>query len=75
VKFSSVVSIQIFSLKNANCSFNEIHVENVYFPLPFKWEMHFYISSIGLFFDNDYGTIIPLAFFKLIFPNILLNNC
>jgi hypothetical protein len=40
VKFSSVVSIQIFSLKNANPSINEIHVENDYFPLPSKFEMH-----------------------------------
>jgi hypothetical protein len=39
VKFSSVVSIQIFSVKNANPSFYEIHVENDYFPLPFKFEM------------------------------------
>jgi hypothetical protein len=40
VKFSSVVSIQIFSLKNANPSINEIHVENNYFPLPSKFEMN-----------------------------------
>jgi hypothetical protein len=39
VKFSSDVSIQIFSLKNANPSFNEIHVENDYFPLLSKFEM------------------------------------
>jgi hypothetical protein len=39
VKFSSIVSIQIFSLKNANPSINEIHVENDYFPLPSKFEM------------------------------------
>jgi hypothetical protein len=39
VKFSSVVTIQIFSLKNANTSINEIHVENDYFPLPSKFEM------------------------------------
>jgi hypothetical protein len=39
VKFSSVVSIQIFSLKNANPSINKIHVENDYFPLPSKFEM------------------------------------
>jgi hypothetical protein len=39
VKFSSVVSIQIFSLKNTNPSINEIHVENDYFPLPFKFKM------------------------------------
>jgi hypothetical protein len=41
VKFSSVISIQIFSLKNANPSFNKIHVENDYFPLPskFKYEV------------------------------------
>jgi hypothetical protein len=39
VKFSSVVSIQIFSLKNANPSFYKIHVENDYFPLPSKFEM------------------------------------
>jgi hypothetical protein len=40
VRFSSIVSIQIFSLKNANSSFNEIHVENDYFPLPSKFEMY-----------------------------------
>jgi hypothetical protein len=39
VKFSSVISIQIFSLKNANPSLNEIHAENDYFPLPSKFEM------------------------------------
>jgi hypothetical protein len=39
VKFSSVISIQIFSLKNANPSINEIYVENNYFPLPSKFEM------------------------------------
>jgi hypothetical protein len=39
VKFSSVVSIQIFSIKNANPSINEIHVENDYFPLSSKFEM------------------------------------
>jgi hypothetical protein len=39
VKFSSVVSIQIFSLKNANPSINEKHVENDYFLLPSKFEM------------------------------------
>jgi hypothetical protein len=32
------------------------------------------ISSIHLFLDNDYGTIIPQAFFKLVLPNILLNK-
>jgi hypothetical protein len=37
--FSSVISIQIFSVKNANPSFYEIHVENNYFPLPSKFEM------------------------------------
>jgi hypothetical protein len=40
MKFSSVVSIQNFGLKNANPSFNEIHVENDYFPLPSKFKMH-----------------------------------
>jgi hypothetical protein len=39
VKFSSVVSIQIFSLKNANPSINEINVENDYFLLPSKFEI------------------------------------
>ena len=38
MKFSSVFSIQIFSVKNANPSSYEIHVENDYFPLPFKFE-------------------------------------
>jgi hypothetical protein len=36
--------------------------------------LHFYISSIYLFFDNDHGTIISQAFFKLVLPNILLNT-
>jgi hypothetical protein len=39
VKFSSVVFIQIFSVKNANPSIYEIHVKNGYFPLPSKFEM------------------------------------
>jgi hypothetical protein len=39
VKFSSVVFIQIFILKNANPSINEIYVENDFFPLPSKFEM------------------------------------
>jgi hypothetical protein len=37
--FQSVVSIQIFSLKNAIPSINKIHVKNDYFPLPSKFEM------------------------------------
>jgi hypothetical protein len=40
VKFLSVVSIQIFSLKNENPSINKIHVKNDYFPLPSKFEMN-----------------------------------
>jgi hypothetical protein len=32
-----------------------------------------FISSIRLFLDNDYGTIIPQTFFKLVLPNISLN--
>ena len=39
MKFSSVVSIQICSLKNANPSINKIHVENDYLLLPSKFEM------------------------------------
>jgi hypothetical protein len=39
VKFSSIGSIQIFSVKNANPSINEIYVENDYFPLSSKFEM------------------------------------
>jgi hypothetical protein len=39
VKFSSVISVQIFSLKNANPSINKIHVEKDYLPLPSKFEM------------------------------------
>jgi hypothetical protein len=39
VKFSNIVSIQIFRLKNANPSIDEIYVENDYFPLPSKFEM------------------------------------
>jgi hypothetical protein len=46
VKFLSVVSIQVFSLKNANPSFYEIHVENDYFPLPSKFEMR-YLKKMG----------------------------
>jgi hypothetical protein len=34
--------------------------------------LHFYILNPPLPF-NDYGTIIPQAFFKLVLPNILLN--
>jgi hypothetical protein len=39
VKFSSVISIQIFSVKNANPSFYSKRVENAYFPLPSKFKM------------------------------------
>jgi hypothetical protein len=39
VKFSSVVSIQIFSVKNTNPSFYAKCIENDYFPLPSKFEM------------------------------------
>jgi hypothetical protein len=39
VKFSSIISIQIFSVKNTNPSFYEIHVENNYFPLLSKFKM------------------------------------
>jgi hypothetical protein len=51
VKFSRVVSIQIFSLKNANPSINEIHVENNYFPWPSKFKMlyHRKLSLIIVF--------------------------
>jgi hypothetical protein len=52
VKFSSVVSIQIFSLKNANPSVNEIHMENDYFPLPSKFKM---LDLTG----NPTGTGLP----------------
>ena len=45
MQFLSIISIQIFSVKNANHSFYEIHVENDYFPLPSKFEMQ---SSIFL---------------------------
>jgi hypothetical protein len=40
VTFSSVVSIQICIVKNANPSFYIIHVENDYFPLPFEFKMY-----------------------------------
>jgi hypothetical protein len=49
VKFSSVVSIQIFSLKNANPSINEIHVENDYFPLPSKFEIDALLKNVKIF--------------------------
>ena len=39
MKFSSVISIQIFSIKIANPSFYIKCVENAYFPLPSKFEM------------------------------------
>jgi hypothetical protein len=39
VKFSSVVSIQIFSVKNVNPSFYAKYIENGYFLLPSKFEM------------------------------------
>jgi hypothetical protein len=38
-KFFSVVSIQIFSIKNVNPSFYVKYVENGYFPLLSKFEM------------------------------------
>jgi hypothetical protein len=43
VKFSSIISIQIFSVKNANLSFYARRVENDYFPLPSKFEMDHYV--------------------------------
>jgi hypothetical protein len=36
---SSIVPIQIFCIKNVNPSFYAKHVENAYFPLPFKFEL------------------------------------
>jgi hypothetical protein len=39
VKFSSVVSIEIFRVKNANPYFYAKRIENGYFPLPSKFEM------------------------------------
>jgi hypothetical protein len=39
VQFSSVVSIQTFSVKNANPFFYAKYIENGYFPLPSKFEM------------------------------------
>jgi hypothetical protein len=39
MKFSSVVSIQIFSVKNANPSFYAKYIENKYFSLPSKFKM------------------------------------
>jgi hypothetical protein len=39
VKFSSIVSIQIFSVKNANPSFYTKCIENDYFPLPSKFKI------------------------------------
>jgi hypothetical protein len=41
--------------------------------LEFLSQYYTSISSIRLFLDNDYGTIIPQAFFKLVLPNISLN--
>jgi hypothetical protein len=38
-KFYSVVSVQIFSIKNSNPFFYGKYVENGYFPLLFKFEM------------------------------------
>jgi hypothetical protein len=42
VKFSSVVSIQIFSIKNENPYFYAKCIENGYFPLPSKFENNGY---------------------------------
>jgi hypothetical protein len=39
------ISIQIFSVKNANPSLYAKHVENGYFPLPSKFEMQINIPS------------------------------
>jgi hypothetical protein len=49
VKFSSVVSIQIFSVKNANPSFYAKCAENDYFPLPSKFEMDDWSPPITYF--------------------------
>jgi hypothetical protein len=42
MKFSSVISIQVFSIKNANPSFYSKCVEDTYFPLPSQFEMLLY---------------------------------
>jgi hypothetical protein len=39
MKFSSVVSIQSFGIKNANPSFYKKYVENGYFPLLSKFQI------------------------------------
>jgi hypothetical protein len=44
-KLFSVVSIQIFRVKNANPSFYAKHVENNYFPLPSKFKMNLFDYS------------------------------
>jgi hypothetical protein len=50
VNFSSVVSIQFFSVKNANPSFYAKRVESAYFPLHFKFDMGNYQIQIA---DED----------------------
>jgi hypothetical protein len=58
VKFSSVVSIQIFSLKNANPSFNEIHVKTITF--------HCIPSSRCNKVSIDYVSIVCVLFLLII---------
>jgi hypothetical protein len=44
-KFFSIVSVQIFSIKNANPYFYVNYVENNYFPLLSMFEMNIYIDA------------------------------
>jgi hypothetical protein len=68
VKFSSDISIQIFSIKNANPSFYEIHVENDYFPLPSKFEIGFsYIEILVILHVFLLGFLFWIVIVGLIF--------
>jgi hypothetical protein len=76
MKFSRVVYIQFFCFKNANPSFNKIHVENNYFPLPSKFKMIALVvvenMSIVEFLgiriprpDNVKGTLMVMILFTI----------
>jgi hypothetical protein len=63
VKFSSVVSIRIFSVKNANPSFYAKRAENGYFPLPSNFGM--FTPSIHANLEHFF--VISKAFMKVLF--------
>jgi hypothetical protein len=59
----------IYNILNSNTMFSIIFKYN---SVEFLNKHSTSISSIRLFLENDYGTIIPQAFSKLVLPNILL---